>query len=378
MPTRDTPADLPPVSPFSPGERGRLAWGALLFLLAFVACASGIRTRALQGLPWSALGGLGDKLALLERQKERIDLIFLGTSRINQGVDPAVFDLALAEGGLPGVRSFNLGVEHLNPVEALWTLERIAEMKPPRLRWIVTELPVSRYQALWENRHALRYRALITLDALPRYLEDIRRQPILLRHRLVDGALFAAAVVYDRSAIGLLSRRLFPLASEALELNRPMPRQEELGQGFYYDYMAGRLPPAGMAPEKAETWAAQAVAQIDTWKAAYAPRNGRGHFARLRPLLEGIREKGYQPVLISVPSVVSYAISQPVTEETRRALPDVPVFDFNDPRRYPAFYQGKHLFGASHLNAAGAALFSRLLAESLRPLLTPTPPPVHD
>ena len=42
--------------------------------------------------------------------------------------------------------------------------------------------------------------------------------------------------------------------------------------------------------------------------------------------------------------------------------PPPPVLNFNDPRKYPQFFERQNRLDAGHINAAGAVLFTRLLA----------------
>ncbi|MBF0284700.1 MAG: hypothetical protein HQL51_09595, partial [Magnetococcales bacterium] len=371
------PRESSPPSPSS--GKWRVALYLALFFMGFALTAGVVHWWGLERPPLPSLGILEDKLKLIHRQRDQINVIFLGTSRTDMGIHPESFDQAMAEQGCPGVYSFNFGIEHLNPIEAQWALNRIAEIAPPRLRWIVAELPVSRYYTMFNNRFSMRYRVMLGWENLLPYLEDIRRQPILRRYQLRDAGWLLATMVVDRSGIGLLSRSFFPLTS----LKDPFQAPDDSllkgsGRGFYFDYMAGNLPKPDRAARSAERWIARQKVYIDSWKDEYAARNGKGHFARVRPLLEKIIEYRYQPLLISLPAINAYALSQPLIAEVNRWRPELPTFDFNHPDHWPEFFRAEHLFGGAHLNEKGAALFSRTLAVSLCPVMardTPPPPP---
>src|SRR5690348_16578727 len=89
------------------GVVGRLAIAAAAFLLTAAAIHLAI------GDPWQLYAeGRSEKLAMLHALRGRIDAVAVGTSRIEEGFDPAVFDAAFADGpyriesldlGLPGV-----------------------------------------------------------------------------------------------------------------------------------------------------------------------------------------------------------------------------------------------------------------------------------
>ena len=80
-----------------------------------------------------------EKLAHLAAHGDDYDVIFVGSSRIQNHIMPALFDRLTAEGGLP-VKSFNAGVSSMHTPEDGWYLEQILARKPARLRWVFLEI----------------------------------------------------------------------------------------------------------------------------------------------------------------------------------------------------------------------------------------------
>src|SRR5690242_199500 len=88
------------------GLVGRIAIAAATFLLTAAAIHLAV------GDPWRLYAeGRTEKIAMLHALRGRIDAVAVGTSRIEEGFDPAAFDAAFADGpyriasldlGLPG------------------------------------------------------------------------------------------------------------------------------------------------------------------------------------------------------------------------------------------------------------------------------------
>ena len=95
---------------------------------------------ASMGLPPAELPStLREKLAHLAAHGGEYDAIFVGSSRIQNHLMPALFDRLTAEGG-KAVKSFNAGVSSMHTPEDGWFLEQILARKPARLRWVFLEI----------------------------------------------------------------------------------------------------------------------------------------------------------------------------------------------------------------------------------------------
>ena len=80
-----------------------------------------------------------EKIAHLAEHGGDYDAIFVGSSRIQSHIMPAVFDRLATEGGLP-MKSFNAGVASMHTPEDGWYLEQILAQKSARLRWVFLEI----------------------------------------------------------------------------------------------------------------------------------------------------------------------------------------------------------------------------------------------
>ena len=73
------------------------------------------------------------------REKDRYDLVFVGSSLVYRSIDPRIIDEELARAGFR-VRSYNLGLPGMRPHEANALLRQVLATKPARLRWAVVEV----------------------------------------------------------------------------------------------------------------------------------------------------------------------------------------------------------------------------------------------
>src|SRR5687767_13062240 len=113
---------------------GAIVLQALLALAAFVAGAALLRTR----VPLADEVNLGTKLAYFEANAEEYDALYLGSSRVQRGLDTVQVDAELRAAGFP-MRSFNFGVRGLHSFELDYVLHRLLAREPRRLRWVFLE-----------------------------------------------------------------------------------------------------------------------------------------------------------------------------------------------------------------------------------------------
>jgi hypothetical protein len=75
------------------------------------------------------------KLSALLREQP-LDLVFIGTSVVEHGIDPDLFDVEMARLG-HRLRSYNLGTSGLAPVEMARMVERLLEAKPCCIKYVL-------------------------------------------------------------------------------------------------------------------------------------------------------------------------------------------------------------------------------------------------
>jgi hypothetical protein len=118
--------------------RRRLARGGALVALAVasfaIACA--LLRPVLPG--GGGLERTETKLAHYAEHADEFDTLFLGSSRTFRGFDPETFDRVTAENGVP-TRSFNFGIPGNRAVEIQHLLGRIVALEPRGVRFVLVD-----------------------------------------------------------------------------------------------------------------------------------------------------------------------------------------------------------------------------------------------
>lgn len=318
----------------------------IIAVAAFLAVTNGIRHLA--GVP--DVGLLEDKLAYWQVHKDNIDTLFFGSSRIYRGIDPTVFDPAMADHGHP-TRSFNFGIAGMSAHEANALIRRVLATKPARLHRVVVE--IDDWDPVIDRRNRLKRRGILWHD-LPETASALRSTLLLDRGFGARADLLATHVVHfiaRATAAGrgreLWARRKppppfehggFRTFSERSYTTHPMRRSFLADQDRFIRAVA-LLPAANAARPQVERYNVGAIAAQAAMirRAGAEPVHVIPPSPRATPTLHHLHAEGVVPVLIA----------------------------FNDPRTDPDLFALERRFDREHLTAEGAELFSRRLAERL-------------
>ncbi|HTF34944.1 MAG TPA: hypothetical protein VK714_14770 [Myxococcota bacterium] len=334
---------------------------AVLFGLAFLATTASIRT----ALPWPRGGAFDARMRHFISHVDEYDLVFVGSSSVARGFDPAVFDAALAARGHP-LRSFNLGVDGMWSLEADYLIREIVRRQPTRLRWIVIDL----------------FELDPKLDSTPESESDVFTERGFYWHDAwglaqVLRRVFAGSGGLREEArlawvhVRLAAWRLGNLGQGDIALASwwAGPASEDAGivQGGGFEALDDlNHPVAG----KMRAFYLANAAQYEGVIATLDERNARPEAppeakrAEIREQSERLRAANIEPLYIIPPILRATPSLYGLVKAT-----DVPVLGFNSPTRYPELYATEHRWDATHLNRAGAQCLSRLLAERLADLL---------
>ena len=110
-------------------------------------------------------GDFSKKLDWLDAHAGSVDVVVVGSSRVQRGLVPAAFDAAAASRDL-AVRSFNLGVAGMEPAEADAVVRHLAKRfadRDERPRWLLIEVAAWDVELEVENR--FKARAIFWHDA---------------------------------------------------------------------------------------------------------------------------------------------------------------------------------------------------------------------
>ncbi len=313
----------------------RVAGCGVASLLAFGLVGAVLAARA----PFPDVPVAAPKLAHLARHRGDFDALFIGSSRVQFQLMPAIFDQFAA------THSFNLGVAGMVPPESLYFARCVLALRLPRLKWLFIELadldPVidarnasSARAAYW---HDARHTWLAIRDLWQSSRPTMRKLEILAEH----ARLFATRAAGIGRGAAFIAQRF-----------TPPPRKEKrpavVENGGFSSVTASSLSPDHLRRIRST------LDELHSRSWPLVPLRPAYREALL-DLAGEIRRAGIEPVFFIAPTF---------NWRDRLAAPDgARLLTFHDESRHAALLDPRHYSDTVHLNAAGAALFSKALAE---------------
>ncbi len=310
-----------------------------------------------------------EKLAHLATHGDAYDVLFVGSSRIQNHIIPRLFDQLAASADQP-IQSFNAGIPSMHAPEVDWFLEQILARPHARLRWVFVEADYFPTQLQEDQQGTLRG---VAWHDWPRFQQLCQRLLIMKKG------------VGWRDQVGDTFERLRDFLQHLAAFGT---RATHLGRGTQlFDRWRLALPPDSLNPEKLgpnrdgwlganldENDSSARLAQVLATRKASPPKPqqaDRASQAALAKLLTKITRAGAVPIIVIPPRArANYFIPSP--ENASRAAA---VIDLCDPRRHPELYDLENRIDLSHLNLQGAEIFTRLLAERFRQIAPSASPP---
>jgi hypothetical protein len=301
------------------------------------------------------------KIEHVERLGEGYDTLFLGSSRMNYGLDPARFDARMKELGRP-TKSFNLALsghrQHDVGAVVTWLLAH----KPASLRRVVIELH-SFAQLVragdWMSDQELEMHTAgefvgrchsILLGPSP-WTDKVLQFRFVFAHTLTN-------VLRVGQAPRILDDWIARSRGEGLPLTYPPPHAgwaavEDLKLPHvladHERFVSGKVDVAGVV--------AQRVQDV-------APPYLRGgfNFASIRAQAAALRAAGIEPVYVVMPSFSQDNLGRDGAREFAR---EARVLELDRPDAHRPLYETALYYDSSQFGTAGAAVFSPYLAELL-------------
>ncbi len=328
----------------------RLAAGNLTaFFVGLLAVCAALNAQ----IPTMHVLGITDKLDELRAHRGEVDTIFIGSSRVYHAFDPAQFDRELAERG-GSARSFNFGIDGMRPPESFYVLRNVLALGLPLRRIFIEFGPINPKvnaanigTARYIHWHDLRHTMLV--------LREIVDSQETRRVKCEQAAAHAACFFARLSNLGQGSEGLVFLLRGYQKVWHPaLPWEGHAGFEAKTSPVLGGVRRANF--EAAVTIAGRAGLQ----HTAVSPLLGEA----VRAIIAEVRAAGAEPVLVITPTVVG----RENLADLAAAGIDAPLIAFTDPRRHPALFRAENHCDEEHLNAKGAAEFTRALAEEVAPL----------
>ena len=330
----------------------------LAAVAAFVATAALVRSV----VPWPDEGALAARIEYFREHEDEIDLVFVGSSNIARSFDPAVIDAELAKRGFP-LRTYNLGADNMQPVEADFVLREVLARRPARLRFAVIELfdfdprrmmqgnEFSDRAVYWHDGPAL-YSALTRLFQGPGGRREKARLGWLhVQHaawraaNAGQGERALAAGIGDPGPVNTAIARAGGF--EAID-----DREDEAAARVHRQWLASRASYEALLEE------------IDAQNARFAPASNSA-LSELRAREQRLRADGVTAIFV----IPSMAKETPSLYAVAAAAGAPPILGFNAPGSYPDVFALENRYDSIHVNRAGSVALSRHFAERFAELL---------
>jgi hypothetical protein len=279
----------------------------------------------------------------------KTNLVFLGSSRIEYGFVPDVFDETMRLGGVDGIHSYNLGRSDEVLVESFANAETMFDLKSQGIKFVLFEPNLTgQVFILPDTLRAINY---FSMGHVARAIEMIN---VPLRERMGFTAAeyvgqIVAATLRHYSNLGL-AWAPEDSSPEGRRLSRGFPAQEDVEYRVLVpdDQYRAQLQAIAIAPPRLDLISDD---QIDL----------------VLSFVAYIKAHGAVPVMIKAPQISHWDYAAAFADKfARRCVGKGPLYlNFTSPRQYPELWDPQNRQDEDHLNAGGAAIFSRLIAERL-------------
>lgn len=340
------------MSPPSPTRE--FAGSIALALLAFGLVTAGIRAQ----LAWSGDQAMRSKIEAFEAEKYTFDVVFLGTSRIQLGIDPRTFDARLSEHLGRPVRSYNLGINGSSDFETDRLLRHLVETRDARLEAVVLEAPSFAPEMLGNRNldtareirwHDLRQGPRATAFSLASSAEPVERVRAALHHA---AATLRALTNHGLAQDGLLFG--WPAAA-------PTKVDTELQKSGVRGFLSG-LEPLDSFLEDRQRYLRVAKRKMNTAAVRTLTGPQQDAVVAQHALLE---DAGLTLLHITAPSLYDPPDYSPLVEADRLPAPAL----YHSAGVHPDLFYVRNRRDYDHLDQAGATIWSKLVADALAPRL---------
>ena len=348
-------------------SRRRLLLAGLLLLLSFIGTCAGISYLA-RGWPGSPpLPVLDAKLADLARHGGGVDTLFIGSSHVATQLDPVSVDAGAAAQGC-SMHSYNLGVPRLNWLEQRYLVRRTRALALPHLRWVFMDLPLNTVIPL-DHMSDDRIRYFSHPDDMRTAFDDLWSVPHSILGRLWRTVTLFLAFAYDETGTGDLVSALFKPPINAVDADE-VSRIDFTRRGFM-PLSVDKLRGAALA-RRAEFMLdgmpefKRRLAELlaDTGPATPLPAY---RLDAIRALVRQAHTLAPAIGLLIMPSPLAGDVDEDrALQQAWPALaPDIPLLNFNDPRRVPEFADSRLWYDDAHLQEPSAVALSRQIGAAL-------------
>jgi len=306
------------------------------------------------------LPALDRKLEDIKKQGSNFDFVFLGSSRVFRGINPAEIDAQASKQGCI-IKTYNFGIAGLSMLEQKYILERLHE-SGIGIDTVVFE-PYSITLRDFDNYISDRRRFFYNWGNLAGLLLDQNTMPDNIKRKVRRERLsyLLYAFMREQTGVGRLSYLLFPTQStsrgtwDSPILRGYRPLDEESAKKFI---MRKRhfVRHVGKFQEEVKKAAINPGARISSGN----------RFELVLDVADTIRDMKIEPAVIFMPKPAYIRHSRNLEDRlTSKTTEVLPIINMNKPEYYSDLFKTDNFFDSSHLNAHGAMVLAGLLAPRL-------------
>jgi hypothetical protein len=351
-------------SPGNPGNThfGRLGWvAAASFLFALVL----INLTVTKPLWRPYLGVQTKKLARLEALAPRVDILFVGPSHIDNGVDPAAFDAVALQ--CDKTFSFNAAVGDLRGPELTHYLEAMSRVADLRPKYVFLE-PLINPTPTANRLFASRARYHFSWGAVQSGIKARWQADLPLGRKIGSIAIQLIGASIHELNLGVVADVLLPRCPTCEFSERESgPPEERPSRAYDRGYAAEVADPKQLSHIYYAQWLVQNGNKrlVDEAGLKDTPRQlGPGEVEYLGTLFAQIRALGAEPVALFPPLSIELGDQRAIYEGIRAHFPQVVTLSYiyDGSRLAELFAEPRAWFDHTHMSPYGARLFSTQMA----------------
>ena len=318
-------------------------------------------------------GSFGKRIDYFTEAYQDYNVLFVGTSTTYRGVDPVLLREVAERNGCD-VRAFNLGIPKLRLTELRYLQDRLT---PEMLKGfdLVLMSPMASSKITVKNWSSNRIQYCSDFRGYWDSLIDIWHTPLTnpVPKQIYYSGLLSGAFAYRQLGIGRL----------ASAFRETTPGSADNPSGDFFDgssivdfarhgYVALDDEPSEQFerrgriilnnPDYFETLKARKVA-VDDFRGPAAERAWQ-RFEWARDYFSDFEG----PVGLFLPPLVTFRAQDEALAELAEVR-NAPVLNYNQIDRYPGLFEREHWFDYYHLGESGADILTRLIGETICPLI---------
>jgi len=298
------------------------------------------------------------KLEYLAEHVDEYDAIFLGSSRVYRHFVPSVIDRRLEELGEP-LRTFNLGTPGAGSFEVDELLRRALALEGARFKFVFIEPSEWSPTIFKENRETERTVAWHTLTGTRKALAATWRRNADPKERLELGFMHVRLFGWRLSSLGQGLRIARPFLGYTPK--QPISVADVAKTAGYWPLEFERT--EGFAARRRELLQDRESFELKISRLPHEGALGGAGTGQNSDLIKEqmrvIREADAEPVYVIPPGTVGTRLFY---SQRKFGLLDV-LLAFNDPAKFPSYYDYEHFFDRNHLTTEAAKVFSRIFAD---------------